>query len=597
MPLLILAALTFLGAAFMGANSGPSGGPFLNQPTYTPISQVCLDDNTAKNGVESPDASIPQTLKKVKKPDFKTDFITGQGWVYPECENKPNGCTQTGDADFVLVATNVKVDPVTFPRGGTRHGPYYPSDRQLLRYNPTTIVSSDIDTQKQLKGRSFRTFCGDWCCDGRPGCELAPPDAPGPLPYLGSFHCDFLFYLQNTDEKGAPQVDDQGNIKQPNPADPNLPANGNLFSIYFRKDAKIPPKIQCTNPTATPTPLAMRKSFPFDSNAAYAGNNQTGFEWDGKEWLYKRDSTIKNYEVNPEVAPYVNAGTNSNVVTNPMTGVVGDWEVFKNLNYPSSDEILYIVRKGEYQDAINPLLTPSPTPPPVIVQPPIRAINFKEYHLLGVVKPTGRSLQLGTFFPPKAADWIKKWYEESKPAIYLYPQKDTLLSVTLNPAGHLTVSDPLYDSTTGWKDFVAHPDGTLTYKDQSYPYLYYEAALEKFPVDQTTGFVVAGKDLVSFFGKTLPVLGLNQKETEDFIDYWMGRLSIAQPYYFISFLSKEQIETIEPLTISQKPDSEIRIRAYFKPLSSPILVEAQELPIPSERKGFTLVEWGGILDQ
>lgn len=596
MPLIIIVVLTLIGAVFFGGNLSQSGDQFLNTPKYQPISSVCLDDTTAKNGIESPDASILQTIKKIKKPDFKNDFITGQGWVYPECENKPNGCEQTGDADYVLVAANVKVDPA-FPRGGSQHGPTYPSDRQLLRYNLTTTISSDADTQKQLKGRAFRTFCGDWCCDGSPGCELAPPDAPGPLPYLGSFHCDFLFYLQDTDEKGNKQIDENGNLLQPNAADPNLPANGGLFSIYFRKDAKIPPKIQCS----APTPAASRNNNFFDTQV-HAQNNQSGFEWDGKEWLYRRDGDLKNYEVNPLVEPYNDPVTGSNIVTNPMRGVTGDWEVFKNLNYPSGDDILYLVVKGEYESATEPLLTPSPTPvigaPITIAQPPVRGIHFKEFHVLGVVGPEDvRSLQLGTFKPPDAADWIKKWYEESKPAIYFYPPNDTVLSVKLNPAGYLTYSDPLYDPIIGWKNFIAHPDGSLTYDNKQYPYLFYEAELKEFPIDKTTGYVVAGTDLVSYFKQILPTLGLNEKETNDFIDYWMHRLSVAQPYYFIHFLSNEQIEAIEPIDISQTPDTEIRIRTYFKPLEYPISVKQQVLPKSPARRGFTLVEWGGILDK
>lgn len=46
------------------------------------------------------------------------------------------------------------------------------------------------------------------------------------------------------------------------------------------------------------------------------------------------------------------------------------------------------------------------------------------------------------------------------------------------------------------------------------------------------------------------------------------------------------------LTINPKPDSILRVFMAFKPLKEAIKVEPQKLE-PFERKGFTVVEWGG----
>jgi hypothetical protein len=176
----------------------------------------------------------------------------------------------------------------------------------------------------------------------------------------------------------------------------------------------------------------------------------------------------------------------------------------------------------------------------------------------------------------------------------------------------LTVTDPPYDPQKGW-EISALPSGLLQPATGNraagmvsgdaqpqpatcYPYLYYEANLEKVFVGEE-GFVVRGRDLVEFFEESLPKVGLNSWEVADFIKYWMGRLDRSQPYYFIHLLSSEQIEELEPLDLSVKPDTEIRVRPYFKPLEKPINVQAQILETPPERKGFTLVEWGGILEE
>ena len=49
------------------------------------------------------------------------------------------------------------------------------------------------------------------------------------------------------------------------------------------------------------------------------------------------------------------------------------------------------------------------------------------------------------------------------------------------------------------------------------------------------------------------------------------------------------------LDVNPKPDTEIRLIFYFKPLDEKI-----DLPEPvfekKERKGFTVVEWGGVID-
>jgi hypothetical protein len=88
-------------------------------------------------------------------------------------------------------------------------------------------------------------------------------------------------------------------------------------------------------------------------------------------------------------------------------------------------------------------------------------------------------------------------------------------------------------------------------------------------------------------------LGLNAQETADFMEFWYPKMQ-RSPYYFITFLGNSAMDELAPLTISPKPDTIIRVLMDFVPLDKPIQVQGFKIRTP-ERKGFTVVEWGGVL--
>ena len=187
---------------------------------------------------------------------------------------------------------------------------------------------------------------------------------------------------------------------------------------------------------------------------------------------------------------------------------------------------------------------------------------------------------------------------ECKPALYLYPEKPTRLQVVLKPAGKLTVTDPVYDSERGW-EVLAFPDGTLTLitnysiTNYSFPYLFYEAEIEKVKTPQK-GWLVKKEQLKSLFDIILPRLGLNQNEAQEFKEYWVKALNDA-PYYFVGLIDRDELERIEPIEFSQDPDTFIRVRLFFEPLEKPMTVDSPTLPSTPSRQGFVAVDWGGIL--
>ncbi len=187
--------------------------------------------------------------------------------------------------------------------------------------------------------------------------------------------------------------------------------------------------------------------------------------------------------------------------------------------------------------------------------------------------------------------WATPW---CKPAIYMYPQKTTNINVKLDLDGKLTVSNPAYDAKTGWS-VVADPSGKLvaplTLSD--YPYLYYEADLKGVNIPKE-GFVFAASELPKSLKSLMESIGFNEKETADFLAYWLPKLT-EKPYYFVTLLPEEVINQKEKLIFSVTPNSLIRSRFVFEGLDAPISVKPLKNISSHSRDGFTVTDWGGTI--
>jgi len=173
-----------------------------------------------------------------------------------------------------------------------------------------------------------------------------------------------------------------------------------------------------------------------------------------------------------------------------------------------------------------------------------------------------------------------------KPNIYLYPEKKTRMTVSLDlpKGGKVTESIPSYPKK--WKNIRVKPDGTINNK---YDFLFYEADL---PGDwqKDEGWVVTQKDLKFFFELNLRDYGFNKKEIYDFTDWWIPRLKDS-PYYEIYPQHTAKIESIVPLKINKKFDSLLRLFYFVDGVDI-----KRELPKPEvpkfKRDGFVVTEWG-----
>jgi hypothetical protein len=192
--------------------------------------------------------------------------------------------------------------------------------------------------------------------------------------------------------------------------------------------------------------------------------------------------------------------------------------------------------------------------------------------------------------------WINAHYfmlegGREKPVIYLYPEKTTDASVRITLTdGSFTQCIPAGDGNGVW-NVTAEPDGTLTDKasGKTYDYIFWEST-DSADYDWSEGYVVKGSESEAFLLRILPKMGLKKSEYTEFIDYWLPRLQ-KNEYNLITFQTARYTEKAV-LDVSPEPDSVLRVFMAFRKVDGPMSVAEPKI-VPFERKGFTVVEWGG----
>ncbi len=199
----------------------------------------------------------------------------------------------------------------------------------------------------------------------------------------------------------------------------------------------------------------------------------------------------------------------------------------------------------------------------------------------------------GRFIRFTSREYYIQMAECGKPVIYLYPTKETKVNVQIKPNGGLTKVDPFYP-TDGWL-VNAKPNSELTNTDgKNYPYLFWEGNAYNLKVP-TDGFVLKKENIKRDMIKLLARLGLNEKESADFLEFWQTKLEV-KPYVFVTFVSQSEFDRVAPINISPRPDKTIRVFMEYQPLDYSFNTRPLKIETPT-RTGFTVVEWGGRLHQ
>ena len=190
--------------------------------------------------------------------------------------------------------------------------------------------------------------------------------------------------------------------------------------------------------------------------------------------------------------------------------------------------------------------------------------------------------------------YIKPLYRDGpvvykKPVIYLYPEENMDISVQLNiKNSQFTTIYPKFNGKNTW-NVRAKPNGDILINGRTYPYLFWEA--DSYNHQETNeGFIVSKDNAEQFLEEKLQILGLNEKEKTDFITFWLPKL-LRNKLSLCSFQTKNFFEDYE-LNVTPKPDSMIRVFLSIVKLDKPVNVKEQKLE-SVERKGFTVIEWGG----
>ena len=179
---------------------------------------------------------------------------------------------------------------------------------------------------------------------------------------------------------------------------------------------------------------------------------------------------------------------------------------------------------------------------------------------------------------------------EKKPILYLYPEEEMDVQITFENAELLTTTYPKYNS--GWNVKV-QPNGDIYDGNNQYFYgLYWEEKYTK-NIDFKEGFYVTKENAIRFLEEKLNIIGLNRKEANEFITYWLPVLE-KNGKSIVYFELTDERQAYNRIIINPQPDSLLRVNMHIKKVDQKMPIKEQRLP-SFERKGFVAVEWGGVV--
>ena len=208
--------------------------------------------------------------------------------------------------------------------------------------------------------------------------------------------------------------------------------------------------------------------------------------------------------------------------------------------------------------------------------------------------------------------------ECGKPVLYFYPLKTTEVTVELSNSIHPSHTLPHYQKQ--WK-VLAHETGELmdlqpeltdcasslfsipgleygkmACQSNSYPYLYWSGHVSRAYPSQRKGSIIKAEELKEFLTKQLLEIGLIEAEVSDMLAYWIPELQkTSAPLYRITLFQKSTLDRLFELKIDPAPDTFIRVFLDWEPLyTAPKETIKPQSIRRIQRRGFTVVEWGGL---
>lgn len=178
----------------------------------------------------------------------------------------------------------------------------------------------------------------------------------------------------------------------------------------------------------------------------------------------------------------------------------------------------------------------------------------------------------------------------AKPVLYLYPEKETNVTVTFENVNNLTTTYPKY--TKKWS-VKALPNGDLYDKNGRYYYGLYWEEIKNHDIDFNEGFYVTSENAIDFLEEKLSMIGFTGREANEFIMYWLPILE-SNEQSLVYFELTDEREAYNKLNINPNPDSLLRVAMHVKKVDSYVDIKEQKLDT-FKRNGFSAVEWGGVI--
>ena len=178
--------------------------------------------------------------------------------------------------------------------------------------------------------------------------------------------------------------------------------------------------------------------------------------------------------------------------------------------------------------------------------------------------------------------------KEYKPVLYLYPKEEMKINVKFEKPELLLTTYPQYNN--GW-EVTVKPNGDMFDKNGKYYYALYWDQKSLLKEDFSEGFFVTKDNAIEFLETTLTKIGLNDRERNEFIMYWLPILE-QNEMSIVKYILTDELQNKNTLIIEPKPDSLLRVNIDIKKVDKEINIKKQELPT-FNRTGFTAIEWGG----
>lgn len=176
-----------------------------------------------------------------------------------------------------------------------------------------------------------------------------------------------------------------------------------------------------------------------------------------------------------------------------------------------------------------------------------------------------------------------------KPILYLYPENNETIEIKLEKDYLIETSYPKYDN--GWI-VEASPEGNLKMNNKNYYALYWDEE-NVHTTNFKKGFYVEKENAIEFLEEKLNIIGLNEREANEFIMFWLPVLEDNKKSIVYFELTEERNQN-NKLIINPEPASLLRVVFHVKKFQiKPKKIKEQRLTT-FERKGFAAVEWGGI---